>query len=273
MAVRALADALAGLDHLRYEPVVTRIRARLGVVTVVDTERAVLIWEPSRLVPQYAVPVDDVRAELLPGSPEDGPSHGEPVRLATDGPMVLTPAAGFGVHTADGDVLGVVADGRERPGAGFALADPDLAGYVVLDFAAFDDWFCEGERLVSHPRDPFKRIDVWGSERHVRIERDGRVLAESDRPRLLVETHLPVRWYLPPGDVRRELFTESATVTACAYKGYARYLALDGEDLAWYYPEPLPDGLEVRDLVCFWDERVDVVVDGRRRERPRSPWS
>jgi uncharacterized protein (DUF427 family) len=73
--------------------------------------------------------------------------------------------------------------------------------------------------------------------------------------------------------VRRDLLGESDTVTACAYKGYARYLTLDGEDIAWFYPEPLSDGVAVRDMVCFWDERVDVVLDGVRQERPQSPWS
>ncbi|MGH4013133.1 MAG: DUF427 domain-containing protein [Pseudonocardiaceae bacterium] len=112
----------------------------------------------------------------------------------------------------------------------------------------------------------------------MRIERDGRVLADSIRPRLLFETHLPVRLYLPREDVRTDLLRPSNTVTACAYKGEASYwsLDLDGrmvEDIAWSYQQPLSDATEIVDLLCFFDERVDVFVDGAPSERPQTPWS
>lgn len=285
MAVQISRHLFAALEELRYEPTAKRVRALLGAETVVDTTRAVLVWEPQRVVPQYAVPEQDVLAELVAGRPGDGATEGGPVRLGSGGPLVLTPEAGFGVHSSDGEVLTVrVAGsevrvaGSERPGAGFRPADPGLAGYIVLDFAAFDEWREEDERIVSHPRDPFARIDVRRSTRQVRVERDGHVLAESTRSRLLFETHLPVRFYLPREDVRTELLKPSDTVTTCAYKGEAAYwsLQLDGQtvpDIAWSYPQPLADSAEIRDLVCFFDERVDVVVDGVPRERPQSPWS
>lgn len=215
---------------------------------------------------------------VVSGRVGDGGTQGGPVRLSADGPLVLTPEADFGVHSCDGEVLTVRGAGSDRPGAGFRLADPDLAGYVVLDFHAFDGWLEEEERIVSHPRDPFTRIDVRRSARHVRIERDGRVLAESTRSRLLFETHLLVRFYLPREDVHTDLLRPSDTVTACAYKGEASYWSLhvDGHtvrDIAWSYPQPLTDAVEVRDMLCFFDERVDVVVDDVPRERPETPWS
>ncbi|MFN2497329.1 MAG: DUF427 domain-containing protein [Pseudonocardiaceae bacterium] len=255
MAVHAANHVRAVLGELRYQPTAKRVRAMLGGETVADTTRALLVWEPQRVVPQYAVPEDDVLAELL-----------------------LTQVAAFGVHSTDGEVLTVRATGGDRLGAGFRPADPDLAGHIVLDFAAFDEWFEEEERIISHPRDPFTRIDVRRSTRHVRIERDGRVLAESTRPRLLFETHLPARFYLPREDVHTELLRPSDTVTTCAYKGEAAYwsLDLDGhtvQDIAWSYPQPLTDAVEVRDLLCFFDERVDVIVDGVPWERPQTPWS
>lgn len=278
MAVRVAGQLLASLGELRYEPTAKRVRAVLGDVPVVDSTRAVLVWEPQRIVPQYAVPVEDVLAELLPGQPGDGAASDAPVRLGTDGPFVLTPAVAFSVHSSNGDVLSVRAADGERAGAAFRLADPDLAGHVVLDFAAFDRWFEEEEPVLAHPRDPFTRIDVRRSARHVRIEHDGRVLAESSAPRLLFETHLPVRFYLPPEDVRTDLLRPSRTVTACAYKGEASYWSLpsDGsttEDIAWSYQRPLPDAVEITGMLCFFDERVDVMVDGELRERPLSPWS
>ena len=273
MAVRVAARFLSGLGELRYEPTPKRIRALLDTAIVVDSVAAVLVWEPMRVVPQYAVPVEDVLAELLPGRPDDGDTTGEPVRLGTGGPLVLTPDTGFGVHSTDGAVCTVRTGDVQRPGAAFRLADADLAGLVVLDFHAFEGWLEEEEPIMAHPRDPFKRIDVRRSSRTVRIERDGVLLAQSERPSVLFETHLPVRYYLPPEDVHTDRLQRSDTTTACAYKGQASYWSLAGEDIAWYYERPLSDAAEVKDMICFFDEHVDVVLDGERRERPQSPWS
>ena len=168
-------------------------------------------------------------------------------------------------------------DSGAREGAAFQPADPELDELVVLDFTAFDEWLEEDERVFGHPRAPFKRIDVRRSLRHVLIEVGDLVLAESTRPRLLYETYLPTRCYLPPDDVRLDLLEPSDTRTTCAYKGEATHWSLvrDGRasDIAWSYPRPLSDGIEIGGMVCFLDERVDVTVDGVRRERPRSPWS
>ena len=190
---------------------------------------------------------------------------------------VLDPSIPFAVHTAEGQAVDLLAGGRTRPGAGFRAADPDLAGYVILDFGAFDAWYEEDELNVAHPRDPFHRIDVLASSRHVRLELDGQVLAESSRPMLLFETMLPTRYYLPREDVRAAL-VPSPTRTYCAYKGQASYWSavLGGDqltDIAWSYAEPLHDATRVRDLVAFFDERIDVTLDGERRPRPITPWS
>ena len=162
-------------------------------------------------------------------------------------------------------------------GAGFRLADEDLAGYVVLDFDAFDDWYEEDERIAGHPRDPFHRVDVRRSARPVRIEVGGDVVAETTRARLLFETSLPMRFYLPREDVRLELHPSSRR-TYCPYKGEASYWSVDAggrrrKDLGWSYEQPLPDIVAIPGLVAFWDERVDVFVDGERRERPGGPIS
>jgi uncharacterized protein (DUF427 family) len=143
----------------------------------------------------------------------------------------------------------------------------------VLDFKGFDAWYEEDERNLSHPRDPFHRIDIVHSSRHVRVESDGETLAESSRPYLLFETGLPVRYYLPPEDVRLDRLGASETSTACAYKGQASYWALDGRDVAWYYPQPLREAAEITDRVAFFNEHVDIAVDGERLERPVTPWS
>jgi uncharacterized protein (DUF427 family) len=279
MSTQMRAFLASGLSELRYEPIGKRIRAVLGDETAVDSTRAALVWEPRRVVPSYAVPADDVLGELLPAAAAVAGDAGE-AGVAMPGLSrrpVLDPSVSFAVHTADGQVVDVRAHGQDRPGAGFRLSDPDLAGYVVLDFGAFDGWFEEDEPNVAHPRDPFHRIDVLASSRHVRLELDSQLLAESSRPVLLFETMLPVRYYLPAEDIRADL-RPSPTRTYCAYKGQASYWsATVGDrvipDIAWAYRQPLHDASQVRGLTAFFDERVDVTVDGQGHERPITPWS
>jgi uncharacterized protein (DUF427 family) len=260
-----LRDVMMGqLGALRWEPTDKRIRATAGDATVVDTTRALLVWEPKRVVPSYAVPAADIAAEIAARS--DGAGEPEqPPMLA--GRPVYDPSVPFAVHTVPGEAVTVAG------AQGFRPADPALAGYVVLDFAGFDAWYEEDEPNLGHPRDPFHRIDIVHSSRHVRVEVDGRTLAESSRPYLLFETALPMRFYLPPEDVRVDRLAPSATGTTCAYKGLASYWALDGRDVAWYYPQPLREAAEVTDRIAFFNERVDIFVDGERLERPVTPWS
>jgi uncharacterized protein (DUF427 family) len=243
--------------ELRHEPIEKRVRANLGAETIVDSTRAILVWEPRRVVPSFAVPVEDIRAELGAASASNGHVAG-----------VLHPGIPFRVHTAAGEPVSI----EDRVGAGFRFADEDLAGYVALDFDAFDDWYEEDERIAGHPLDPFHRVDVRQSARPVRIELDGHVLAETTRARLLFETSLPLRFYVPREDVRVELHPVSRR-TYCPFKGEGSVWSVDVggrrlEDLAWSYEQPLPAAGAIAGLVAFWDERVDVFLDGKRRERP-----
>lgn len=278
MAVRTMDLLVDALGTLRREPLAPRLRAWLDGVPVLDTEAAQVVWEPGRVVPQYAVPAADVTAELVPAPDDAGPQHGPgPQPIGPGGAQVLTPSTGFGVHSCPGRVLTLRVEGRERPGAAFAPDDPDLAGHVVLDFDALD-WREEDEPVVGHPRDPLHRVDVRRSSRQVRVTLDGEVLAASDAPVLVTETGLPVRWYLPAADVDHTRLHPSPTSSACAYKGVARYWSaeLPGgtvADVAWSYAEPLPGAEPLRELVCFFDERVDVSVDGADPDHPRSEWT
>jgi uncharacterized protein (DUF427 family) len=263
MSTRAR-DALVGaLGGLRHEPTEKRVRARRGDAEVVDSTRALLVWEPRRIVPSYAVPVEDVRATLAPAAGEES-SDAE----------VLHPGIAFGAHSTEGESLDLELAGETLRAAAFRPADPDLAGHLILDYNAFDGWYEEDEPILGHPRDPFHRVDIRRSSRHVRIERDGRLYAESSEPTLVFETNLPLRFYLPPGDLRAEA-RPSARRTRCAYKGEASYRSFElstgaRADLAWTYEDPLPDAAALTGLVAFFDELVDVVLDGERRERPRT---
>ena len=156
---------------------------------------------------------------------------------------------------------------------GIASTPVDEApGHVTIPWGAVDEWLADEERLVGHARDPFHRLDTIHSSRHVVIEHDGEVLADSRRPLLLYETSLPVRCYLPAEDVHVDRLQPSETRTTCAYKGHADHLSHGGTDVAWSYPEVLFDGPPVAGRIAFYDERVDVTVDGERQARPLTEW-
>ena len=144
---------------------------------------------------------------------------------------------------------------------GTRFDDPDLAGLVQVPFDAADKWLEEDEVMLGHARDPFARIDVRQSSRHIRVEKQGELLAESARPLLLFETGLLIRYYLPRKDIVAPI-VESDRHSICPYKGVASYYTVGGnKDIAWYYPDPLPGVEPIKDLVAFWNERVDLTVD------------
>jgi uncharacterized protein (DUF427 family) len=141
-----------------------------------------------------------------------------------------------------------------------------------------DEWLEEDEPVYTHPRDPYKRVDILASSRHVRVAVDGVTVADSVRPRILFETGLPPRYYLPLSDIRAELLIPSETQTRCPYKGTAGYWSVDTghgmhRDLVWIYRAPLPESQKIAGLACFYNERVDLYIDGELQERPRTPFS
>jgi uncharacterized protein (DUF427 family) len=275
MALSMTDQLMSALPELRVQPTVKRIRARLGDELVADTEDAVLLWEPKRIVASYAVPVADVVAALRP-APASTVAQGQ-LKSFENTPPVLDPSQPFAIHTAPGRELNVQAGAGHSDAAAYRLDDPDLAGYVVLDFDAFQ-WWEEDDPIMGHPRDPFHRIDIRRSSRPVKLSHQGVVLAESANVQMLFEGTFPMaRYYLPKADVQVELRPGTVEST-CAYKGHAtHYSAVVGgqelENIAWSYEEPLEDATAVQGLVCFYQERLDVEVDGQPVERVRTPWS
>jgi uncharacterized protein (DUF427 family) len=277
MATR-LSKVLRGArPQLRYEPTAKRIRARRDGNIVVDTVQAWLVWEPRRITPIFAVPEQELSAELAPPAlpAAEVEEHAFAVRQG-EAPTSLGPGTAFGKHTCAGEELDVVMAAATAPRAAFRPEDPDLAGYVVLDFSAFD-WLEDDEEIIGHPRDPFHRVDIRASSRDVEVALDGVTLARTYGAQLLYETMLPVRYYIPPSDVRLDLMEESPKRTVCPYKGQASYWSYSGSDqgrnIAWSYDRRFPDAAQIHGLISFFNERVDVSVDGVLQPHPITPWS
>ena len=141
-----------------------------------------------------------------------------------------------------------------------------------------DEWLEEDEPVYTHPRDPYKRVDILASSRQVRVEVDGVTVADSHPPHILFETGLPPRYYLPLPDVRTELLaprTPSPTARTRARPPTGRWINGHGvhPDLVWIYRTPLPESQKVAGLACFYNEKVDLYIDGELQDRPRTPFS
>jgi uncharacterized protein (DUF427 family) len=249
---------LRGLLYFEDQP--RRIRARFAGETVVDSRRAKLLHEHTKL-PVFYFPEDEVRTDLLEPSdhrtrcPWKGEASHHTLRV---GDAVSENAAWSYPDPIEGA--------------------PPLAGHYAFYWDRVEGWLEEDEPLHGHARDPYHRTDVLDSSRRVRVEVGGRVVAESERARVLFETGLPPRWYMPPEDVRDDVLVPSDTHTTCAYKGFASYWSVragdaDEDDLVWYYPDPKHDAARVKDYLCFFNERVDLYVDGELQERPETQWS
>ncbi|WP_219825302.1 DUF427 domain-containing protein [Nonomuraea typhae] len=238
---------------MRVEPTAKRVRAYLGGHPVADTTRALLVWE-SPHYPTYYLPLADVTATLTAtGATSHSPSRGEGV-----------------VHT-------VGAGGRTAAEAALTYPDSpieELRGHVRLEWSAMDAWFEEDEEVYVHARDPYTRVDILPSSRRIRVEVDGVTVADSTHAMILFETGLPARYYLPKTDVRIDLLESTDTATRCPYKGTAEYWTVNGRaDLAWSYRTPLPESERVAGLIAFYNEKLDVYVDEKLEERPRTQFS
>ncbi|HEU5472453.1 MAG TPA: DUF427 domain-containing protein [Actinophytocola sp.] len=241
----------------RVEVSAKRVRVYLAGRLVAESTRPSLVWEVP-YYPAYYLPAADLAAKLeATGESTHSPSRGA------------------------GTIYDVVVDGHVAKGAAVRYRDSpilELRDLVRLDWSAMDEWLEEDEPVYVHPRDPYKRVDVLASSRHVVVEVDGVRVADSRAPRILFETSLPPRYYLPLTDVRLDLLRPSHTTTMCPYKGTASYWNIaigdvEHRDLVWCYRYPVPESQKIAGLACFYNEKVDIFVDGELQERPKTPFS
>lgn len=236
------------------------MRAFFAGQLVVDSKRPLLVFEPRHL-PVYYFPTSDVRMELL-----------TPTRHTVDSE-----------GTADTVRWDLEVAGRVAQNAAWGFREPEGERAALRDHVAFywnelDSWFEEDDEVFAHPRDPYHRVDVLNSSRHVKVVVEGEVVAETHTPRLLFETGLPTRYYIPKLDVRMDLLEPTEKVTRCPYKGEAHYWSLrvgdtQFTDLVWSYPTAIAECSKIENLLSFYNEKVDIYVDGELESRPTTPWS
>ncbi|TFK36717.1 DUF427-domain-containing protein [Crucibulum laeve] len=232
------------LPHIEDSP--KRIRVYIAGVCIVDTRHAKLVWEHAHY-PNYFFPEVDLPNWYL--------------SIPTASPDVASYDLWIGLRGAPKTITRY-------------LTGP-LAGLFTIKFSDMDAWFEEDEQIYVHPRDPYKRVDVLQSSRHIRIEANGIEIANTRAPRLLFETGLPVRTYIAKTDCRLDLLEPSELTTECPYKGKANYyhVQLESgrfENVVWWYPNTTAECSLIRGYVAFYDEKVDVWVDSEKQEKPGS---
>lgn len=244
--------------RVRIEEGGKRIRVYLGGELVADTTRPLLVWEKP-YYPVYYFPEGDVRLELL--SPT-----GETKRSPSRGDATL-----YTVATA----------AKKAEAAAYRHLDSpveELRDHIAFDWAAMDSWFEEDEEVYVHARDPHTRVDILPSSRHVEVVIDGVKVADSRSGRFLYETGLPTRYYLPKTDVRMDLLEGTDLHTDCPYKGVASYydVVIGGtrhENVVWWYPFPAEESGRISGMVSFYNEKLDIYIDGELETRPKTVFS
>jgi len=237
------------------------VRVLLGGVTIADSKRVKLVRE-AEILPAYYFPREDVRTDLFMPSPRKS----------------RCPVKGEASYWS----IGV--GGQRADDAAWSYLDPlpevaSIAGHFAFEWDKMDQWREEDEEIFKHPRDPFKRVDVLPSKRHVRVVINGQTVADTHRPHLLFETNHPVRYYISQEDVSMDLLVPSATRSRCPYKGLASYWSMKLgdlflEDFVWGYMEPIPECPKIKGLLCFFHERgADMYVDGEKIPPPKTKWA
>jgi uncharacterized protein (DUF427 family) len=247
----AIASTDIKVEHSR-----KRVRILLDGELVADTIAALLVWEVP-YYPTYYIPAEDVRADLIPAGTDSDARLGAAEVLTVKTPSAAAERAA-----------------RRYP----ASPASQLHNAVRFEWDAMSEWLEEDEPIYTHARDPHTRVDILASSRHVRVEVDGITVADSRSPRILFETGLPPRYYLPLTDVRTTMLRPSATQTHCPYKGSASYWSVDTgkalhEDIVWIYRTPLPESQKVAGLAAFYDEKVDVFIDDVPQRQPHTKFS
>ncbi len=235
---------------LYLEPLRRRMSVELGRRAVARSDDVVLLFEPARYPVAY-FPLRDIA---------EGALH--PTDRRTTHPDLG--------ETRWFDVAGD--DGRDAPRAAWQHVDPPPQGDALRDTVGFawramDAFYEEDERIVGHAADPYHRIDVRGSSRHLVVRDGDQVVADTHSPLVLFESGFAPRWYVPRPDVVDDAVRPLEGQTFCPYKGLASYYDVgDVRSAAWSYRAPIEEVTRIADLVSFYPEKVTVTIDGETLE-------
>jgi uncharacterized protein (DUF427 family) len=245
----------------RWEDSRRRVHVIFADVTIADSKRVMLLHEFGHL-PVFYFPIADVRMDVMEATDHQTYSQ-------------LKGEASYWTIRVGDRVAENGAWSYQNP----PPDAPQMQDYMAFYWNSMDAWYEEDERVFAHARDPYKRVDILPSSRHVQVVLGGVTIVDTKHPRLLIETGLPIRYYIPEQDVRMDLLEATETTTHCPYKGMASYWSAKvGErvfdDIVWSYRDPLPACLPIEKLLCFFNERVDAIyVDEELMAVPKTIWS
>jgi uncharacterized protein (DUF427 family) len=242
------------------EPTARRVRVEFGGKVIADSQHVMLMIEsPHDLV--YYFPRQDVQMEFLAAS--DHIKHSG--------------------YKGDATFWHVQVGEKHAENAAWTYPNtnenrPDLSQHIGFVWNAMDAWYEEDERVYVHPRNPYHRVDTLKSNRHIQVVVDGVTIADTHQPYLLFETGLPTRYYIPQDDVQMQYLAATDTHTRCPYKGEASYwsIVVSGttrDDVVWGYVDPIPESPKIKGLFAFYNEKLDIYVDGVLEEKPRTVFS
>jgi len=126
------------------------------------------------------------------------------------------------------------------------------------------------ESVWDYPRPP--RLEPVSKT--LRIEFAGKVIAETQGGYRVLETSHPPVYYIPPEDIQREYLRPASGRSFCEWKGTALYYAIEVpgkkiEQVAWYYPEPVPRFADLANYLAFYSSKVDACFVDEEQVQPQ----
>jgi uncharacterized protein (DUF427 family) len=235
-------------ERLLYaEPLRRRMRVRFGGAWVADSEDVVLLHEPGRYPVAY-FPLGAVADGVLQAS-DYTTRHAD-----------LGPTSWYTVRSGDVSKPRAAWQHTELPGHA-----AELKGRVAFAWRAMDAFYEEDERIVGHAADPYHRIDIRQTSRHLVVRAGGRVVADSTRPLALYESGFAPRWYVPRADVGETALSPVEGQTFCPYKGLCSYYDIgDARRAAWSYQDAYTEVGRIGGLISFEPGLVEVHIDDAR---------
>lgn len=228
------------------------IRGYFGDTKIVDSKTAYLVWEGTNSIPYWAFPTQDVIG-LVENNHTDAGEEG------------------YRAQWYD-----LKASSKTISDIGWKIK-PDVPGYiqeannlVVIDTTKVDKWYEDDEQVKGHAAGPYNRIDIRKSSRPVKVVIDGVTVAETNSALFLYENGYVTRYYIDTADIKnKELFHPTSHTSVCPYKGVASYYSatINGkeyENIVWFYPEPIDAVAKLKGHWSFYNEKLDIYVDGEK---------